>query len=360
MNTKIKNILTTVLLSATAINLMPLMANAQNSPSNNPVPVISSISPGVKTAGEASFTLTVNGSHFIPSSSVRFDGALRTTTYVSDNRVTAVILASDIDVAGEFNVTVVNPAPQGGTSNEVTFEVTPSTTDPVISSISPNQVSVGGAGFTLVVNGFNFVAANTPSVLRLNGSDRTTTVVSSNQLTAFIPSSDISSSGIRNITVYNAGPNNMGTSNTVILTVNPVGFPVVNSISPSMKVVGSSGFILTVNGFNFSSNSIVKFNGLTRVTNYVSPTMVTALILASDLSTPGVQSVSVTNPDQGTSNTLLFTVSAVPGLPNTGIGPNPQDPEPPSNTKALTGLTALFGLSILLVSLAKARKKYNA
>ena len=65
----------------------------------------------------------VTGSNFVPSAAVQWNGANRTTTVVSGTQLTAAITAADIAQAGTVSVTVVNPAPGGGTSNALTFPV---------------------------------------------------------------------------------------------------------------------------------------------------------------------------------------------------------------------------------------------
>src|SRR5438309_3021536 len=65
---------------------------------------------------------------------------------------------------------------------------------PTITSIDPPAVTVGGPDFTLTVSGTDFMTGILPavrSVLRWNGADRTTIVVSSTLLTALIPAADI-------------------------------------------------------------------------------------------------------------------------------------------------------------------------
>jgi hypothetical protein len=83
----------------------------------HPAPTTTGLSPSSRTAGEAGFTLTVDGANFVAGSTVRWEGADRATTYVSATQLTATIPASDITTAGTFDVTVFNPAPGGGTSN---------------------------------------------------------------------------------------------------------------------------------------------------------------------------------------------------------------------------------------------------
>jgi hypothetical protein len=91
---------------------------------NNPVPTITSLSPTSTTAGSAAFTLTVNGSGFLSSSVVNFNGTARVATFVNATQLTAAILASDIATVGTPVVTVTNPTPGGGTSTAVSFSIT--------------------------------------------------------------------------------------------------------------------------------------------------------------------------------------------------------------------------------------------
>jgi len=94
-------------------------------PVPNPVPALSGLTPASATAGGPAFTLSVTGSGFVPGYSVvHWNGAPRPTTYASPTHVTASITASDIAAAGTVTVTVVNPAPGGGTSNAQTFAIT--------------------------------------------------------------------------------------------------------------------------------------------------------------------------------------------------------------------------------------------
>ncbi|HMZ18140.1 MAG TPA: BACON domain-containing carbohydrate-binding protein, partial [Blastocatellia bacterium] len=98
-----------------------------------------------------------------------------------------------------------------------TFTVTQAGANPVptLTSLNPSSVIVGGAAFTLTVNGSNFVAG---AVVRWNGSNRTTTFAGSTQLTAQIPATDIAVAGTANVTVFNPAPGG-GVSNTTAFTI---------------------------------------------------------------------------------------------------------------------------------------------
>ncbi len=86
-----------------------------------PAPTITSLNPSSTAVGGPAFTLTVNGTDFLRSSVVHWNGSARPTTYVSDTRLTASISAADIATIGLANVTVINPAPSGSTSNSAAF-----------------------------------------------------------------------------------------------------------------------------------------------------------------------------------------------------------------------------------------------
>ncbi|HWX18170.1 MAG TPA: hypothetical protein VNY07_16460, partial [Chthoniobacterales bacterium] len=167
----------------------------------NPVPVLTSLSPSSKTVGSAGFTLTVNGSNFVPGATVSWNNSARSTTFVSSVQVTAQILTSDLATAGTVPVIVTNPPPGGGASNSLTFTI--NNPRPNVTSISPSSATAGGPGFTLTVNGSGFV---TTSVVNWNGAARTTTFSSSHQLTAAISAADIATAGTIHVTVTNPGP----------------------------------------------------------------------------------------------------------------------------------------------------------
>jgi hypothetical protein len=280
---------------------------AANFTVNNPTPTITTLSPASANAGGAAFTLTVNGTGYVSTSSVTFRGIAAATTFVSATQLTAAIPAADIATAGSFPVTVVNPAPGGGTSAAVNFAV--NNPAPTITTLSPTSAIAGSAAFTLTVNGTNFDAA---SVVNFNGAARATTFVSSTQLTAAITAADVAAAGTPSVTVTNPAPGG-GTSAGVAFTINnPV--PTIASLSPTGVVAGGAAFTLTVNGTNFVSTSVVKFNGNAKTTTFVSATQLTAAILASDITTSGSANVTVTNaaPGGGTTANFLFNISSAP------------------------------------------------
>ncbi len=292
-------------LSVFALSLaLWLISCAGGSAAQNPPPSVASIAPASAMAGGAAFTLTVNGSNFISTSVVRWNGSGRSTTFVSSTELTVAISAADIANAGTANITVYNPDPGGGASNGATFSI--NNPAPAISGLNPANATAGGPAFTLTVDGSNFVSS---SVVQWNGSNRTTTFVSSSRLTAAIPSSDTASAGVAQVSVSNPGPGG-GPSNAMSFTVtSPT--PVITSLSPSQIMSSSATFPLTVNGSGFVQGSVVRWNGFDRSTTFVNSTQLTAAIPAADIASTGTAQVTVFNPAPGggSSSALSFYVA---------------------------------------------------
>ena len=105
----------------------------------NPVPTVTTISPTTVYAGSAQpLVLTVNGTGFVPAPAGAGGSAIKigtrtttNTTFVSATQLTVPLTAVDIAAAAAVPITVVNPAPGGGTSNAVNLTVAADTTAPV-------------------------------------------------------------------------------------------------------------------------------------------------------------------------------------------------------------------------------------
>jgi bacillolysin len=275
----------------------------------NSSPTITSITPSSVAAFSSAFTLTVNGAGFSNSSVVRWNGADRTTAYVSANTLTASITAPDVASAGSASVVVYTAAPGGGTSNAVQFAITGTNPTPVISSVSPSAITAGQA-FTLFVYGSNF-ASNATNTVFWNGPGKTATYLSPTQLMVAIASTDDASAGVADVQVSNGS----GTSNHASVTINGANLaPAISGLSPASAVHGTGGFTLTVNGSYFGTGSIVLWNNQARTTTYVSTSQLSIQVSASDIATAGTVPVSVVNPAPGGGTaSATFTVSSSAG-----------------------------------------------
>ncbi|OPY76594.1 MAG: tRNA nuclease WapA precursor [Syntrophorhabdus sp. PtaU1.Bin050] len=89
----------------------------------NTSPVLASISPASVNAGTPSLTLTLTGSGFLASSTVRFNGNPVPSTFIDTTKIEVSLAADLIKAEGSYPVTVTNPEPGGGTSATLTFTV---------------------------------------------------------------------------------------------------------------------------------------------------------------------------------------------------------------------------------------------
>ncbi len=301
----------------------------------NPVPSITSLSPASATVGAAAQTLTINGSGFMSSSTVTYNGTGHAATYVNATQLKITLSTGDQATAGVYAVVVTNPAPGGGASNSVNFTV--NNPVPTLTSLSPASATAGAAATTLTITGTKFLATSTVS---FNGVVHTTTYVSATQLKITLSTSDLATGGTYGVVVTNPTPGG-GASNSVNFTVNnPV--PTLTSLSPTSAMAGTTTQTLTLNGTNFLSNSTVTYHAVAHTPTFVSSTQLTITLNAGDLGTAGTFAVVVTNPAPGggTSNTLDFTVdNLVPTIAS--LSPSSATAGAAAQTLTITGTNFL-------------------
>jgi hypothetical protein len=176
----------------------------------------------------------------------------------------------------------------------------------VITTISPDNILAGSAGFTLIVNGDHF---ETNSVVRWFGVNRPTTFVSKNEIRATIGASDIAFAQTVQVQVVTPPPGG-GSSNIVNFTINnPV--PVLSSITPPVKSAGSGAFGLTLLGDNFVVGSKVTLNGVARNIVFVNKTKITATVSAAEAANPATYQVRVVNAGPGGGTSAAKTLNIV-------------------------------------------------
>jgi Tol biopolymer transport system component len=188
-------------------------------PPSNPLPSVTSISPITVISGRQNFQVTVKGSNFISSSTVRWNNSDRKTTFFGNNILGAEITSNDIAQTGVGHMTVSNPPPGGGES--AIFDLIVLATNPVpqITSISPASMFAGSATSTLTVVGKDFTAA---SFIKLNGSGTSTDVISTTKLQTSIDYFTAPVPQQVDVTVFTSAPGG-GTSATVPLPIIPGG-----------------------------------------------------------------------------------------------------------------------------------------
>jgi hypothetical protein len=289
-----------------------------------PKPGLKSMSPSRIQAGQPAFLLTVNGTDFTPASSVLWNNSPRVTFFQSTNVLTAQIGASDIQNAGQDEVTVLTPSPGGGVPKApLDFIVDPAPSPvPQITALSPSGVTTGSGGFTLTISGQNFFSQSTVTV---NNSTRAVGFINSATLQIGITSADVANSGVLQIEVTNPPPNGGSSAPFPLLVSNPV--PGITSISPQGVQAGSGPGPLVLTGTGYVPNSVVNLNGVPHTTVFGGAAKLTVNLTTADLALGNVDQVQVVNPAPGggMSNVLPFAITPTDtvGLPVLGdLAPN--------------------------------------
>jgi len=160
-------------------------------------PQITSVAPGSITAGVLSQDIVVTGTSFLSTSKIIFKGNELVTTLNPDGTLTATINGADLITPASYAVNVRNSPTS--ISNPVFVQVVTAGT-PHIDALDPGSLVANGGVTTIHVLGRNFVPL---SVVRINGTDRTTQFINGAELDATLLPTDINSAQTLHVTVRN-------------------------------------------------------------------------------------------------------------------------------------------------------------
>lgn len=187
-----------------------------------PTPVVTAFDPTFVAFGAGSQTLIVEGAGFFPTTTWTRNGSPLTVTYISP---TAVSFWQP-DTIGSYTIVPTNPAPGGGLGTGATIEVqyaVPTLVSLDVQGDGP-VAPYGGQNSVLTCTGTGFA---TGSVIKIDGTSVSTTVVNATTLTCTIPASVTAAPGSHSITVFNPTPGG-GTSNALTLTVSVIPYTITD------------------------------------------------------------------------------------------------------------------------------------
>ena len=200
-------------------------------PINAATPVIDGLSPSSATAGGPDFTLTVNGTGFLPETTVQWNGAALVTSLVAPTQLIAGVPANLILTTGAAGITAVNPTNE--TTDSFQFPINEPT--PAIASLSPGSAPAGGPALTLTVLGTGF---QPDAAVQWNGVAQITSFVDATQLAAAVPANLIAAAGSASITVVN--PGNVTSAAGASFSIDAP-TPVIAGLTPSAATAGGAG-----------------------------------------------------------------------------------------------------------------------
>jgi hypothetical protein len=268
-----------------------------------PTPTVTAVAPTTAEATGANLTLNLTGTNFVDGFQATWDGAGVTTTFTDTTHLTALVPAASVTV-GDHRVAVRNTV-NGTDSNALAFTVTTATGNlvPTLTSITPSSVEASQTDTQVHIVGDHFVSG---SKARIGDTDLATSVSSSTDLDAIVPSSYLAVSGSVNVTVYNPPPGGGVSLTSLTLTVtgtttNPV--PAILDYQPYTVKSGSAAITLTVYtgpNYSYASNGMIRVNGTALTTTVAADgRSASATVPASMLTTPGEAAITFVNPAPG-------------------------------------------------------------
>jgi hypothetical protein len=178
---------------------------------------------------------------------------------------------------------------------------------PTISSLNPGIVPAGSPTFDLVINGTGFVSRfTTVRFGSINYGIYNVSVVNGTSMIIRVGAASVAVAGQHTVTVVNSTSFGGGGTATAVFTINnPV--PDVTGVSTNLappndqnaEPLCGPAFRMTVRGSRFVPGTVIRWDGIARVTNFVSSTELTTEVAATELTTSRTIVVSVVSPAPG-------------------------------------------------------------
>jgi trimeric autotransporter adhesin len=213
-----------------------------------------------------------------------------------------------------------------------------------ISTVSPKNVPVGSPAVTIVVTGTGFTPT---TVIQLAGVPLQTTYISSTQIQATIPASQLQTGKLLKLAVANGANVVAADAGDDVQVDNPE--PTVSALAPSSVLVDSPSETITVTGTNFVSGITLTVNGSPRSTTYVSATQLTASLTSDDFLSAAPRLLNAVNPQPGggASGTIALVVTnPVPTV--TSLSPNALNAGSAATVVNIVGTGFVAGTGVLV------------
>jgi hypothetical protein len=307
-------------------------------------------------------TVVANNHALTPTGTVTFTDSLNGGTQatvasnVGMNQLGEAFTAAGTTVFGVGSHSVVatyngDPSFATSVSPAVPFTITGTNTVPVVTTISPTSATAGGAGFTLTLNGSNFVLGATVKFGATAG--LVPSSITGTQIMVTIPASAIASAGSPAVTVNNPAPGG-GPSNSVAFTVNAntSTFTATGPANPVTIVAGSNANVaITLTPSGGFTSAGVTINCPTLPPGVHCPT--TALSIPVPNANPAIGQLSVSVDAPAAANATASVVPAERKVYAAGL-------TIANGGKGWWTLSSITGFAAILLLLLPGRKRYRA
>lgn len=247
-------------------------------PASGTVPTLTSIEPLAVGLSDPDLTVTVRGTGFVAASEILWNLLPIATTYISDTELTTLVQPSLETLPKQVGVSVRN-AP--GTNAALPMLEFRFISNPRITSLVPDMRQMTGSDFELIVQGSGFTnEATCPTTLLWDGAPiPTNPILWPTQFSANMVRPDVA--GIHAVTVRNG---------TVTADTAPLDFEYLlpyraTALIPDNCPADGPDIPVTVQGYGFTAQTTVVWNGNPYTTTFVSDTELTILVEPSPPST---------------------------------------------------------------------------
>ncbi|MBL7993164.1 MAG: IPT/TIG domain-containing protein [Candidatus Kapabacteria bacterium] len=320
--------------------------NLNNTPilvSSQPIPAILAFTPPAQSSGA---TLTITGNRFAPGASVSLGGIAvpaGNVTLVSGGTsgidTLRVVVPSN---AASGNVVVTQT---GGSSTAMGFTFLGAPLQlPVIRTVTPSPIPAGLGDVEVTITGTAF-GVLTPRVVAV-GSGITSTITpsanSTTRLVVTVPGNVVRNIGSVVFTVTSL--DRLPVSTTVTVSTPPA--LVLTSLAPASTSGNLRAFTISVNGNNFSAQSLFSLGSTSlRVMGVIrnSDGTLTALVEVPVGAVSGNLNVLNLN---GQSASLPFVINSLPRPVITNVSPNILPPGSPNTTITINGRNLIPGATV--------------
>jgi hypothetical protein len=323
------------------VRTIPNLTNGQSFNSNladfsiGTLLTLTNMTPSSARTDSPGVVITLEGTGFVPSSVVRYDGLPLPTTYVSPNLLTAVVDGNRLGFIGTFRVVVANG---NAVSNPLIFTVverdTPNTGF-TLTSITPSFATVGSGNTPATLTGTGFRPGAT---VNFGAASISADFINDRELRIVIPSNLLNLSGTYQVAVLNPGGQ---VSNSLPFTVDTT--LSITSLDPASVSAGAGQVALNINGLGFLNGARARWNAVDLQTGFVSGNRLSAIIPFNFVAQPGTATITVQNPNGAVSNEVTFTVV---GIRLDQISPNQAQPGAATFTMSLLGSGFLRGATV--------------
>ncbi|GAB4298373.1 MAG: hypothetical protein Kow0090_13830 [Myxococcota bacterium] len=257
----------------------------------NPKPILKKLNPD-KIERFKTSEIEIEGGGIIPVTKPFLDATELEVKERSKGKLVALLSAKATEKAGVFKLSLKNPEPEGGASNELQFTVLNPT--PEIAEIVPSKITTGKEPAAITVKGNGFVAETS---IKIAGKELVSKFVDSNTIIFDLPESLRADVAILPITAHTPIPGG-GAAKPVNLEIQ-YPEPKLNSLEPDGIRANSPPFELTFKGMNFVKQSSAVFDGQSLPTLFVSPEELKAKVPATAIVKAHKALVKVVTPTPG-------------------------------------------------------------